>query len=303
MSDIYPTDDPILSDAQRRELMLELSVNGSVILPHTISDTLLNQCLEALDRIAHEERQGDNNTAVKLTNIIDRDPIFRRLMLWTPALQLSYDAFGPSFHLCQSNLVSRPPNDNPSNNFIDATPWHSDGPRPRMLPHVGQSMGMIYLKFGFFFSDVTGPQDGPLKIIRGSHLSAEVAEQSRDVIETQYGDQLEAFHIPAGTVIAFHQAQWHAADAPYGDIERKNAYISYTPTWVKPMDRDLHHQDDIVNGTSDIERLLLGAYREPFQFWVPKQSKPEQWALNAYARQDGSVCSLFYPERGISPQP
>ena len=155
-------------------------------------------------------------------------------MLWTPALQLAYDAFGPSFHLCQSNLVSRPPNDNPSNNFVDATPWHSDGPRPRMLPHVNQAMGLIYLKFGFFFSDVTSPKDGPLKIIRGSHRLAEIPHDACKDVKQVHADQLEAFHIPAGTVIAFHQAQWHAADAPSGEIERKNAYISYCPTWVKP---------------------------------------------------------------------
>ena len=42
----------------------------------------------------------------------------------------------------------------------------------------------------------------------------------------------------AGTIVAFHQAQWHAAPPNYSDIERKNVYISFCPTWMKPLDRE-----------------------------------------------------------------
>ena len=34
------------------------------------------------------------------------------------------------------------------------------------------------------------------------------------------------------------QAQWHAALPNASDIERLNAYISYCPTWMKPLDRE-----------------------------------------------------------------
>ena len=68
------------------------------------------------------------------------------------------------------------------------------------------------------------------------------------------------------------------------------------------MERDLPQPGDLDHISSDIERCLLSDYREPFQFWVPTREAPEQWALEAYARQDGSVCSLFYPERNKPPQ-
>lgn len=55
---------------------------------------------------------------------------------------------------------------------------------------------------------------------------------------------LRTLNVEAGTIVAFHQAQWHAAPPNYSDIERKNVYISYCPIWMKPLDRDypnIHH--------------------------------------------------------------
>ena len=37
-----------------------------------------------------------------------------------------------------------------------------------------------------------------------------------------------------GTVVVFHQAQWHAAPPNLSDAVRHNVYISYCPTWMRP---------------------------------------------------------------------
>ena len=49
--------------------------------------------------------------------------------------------------------------------------------------------------------------------------------------------------IPHGAV---EQAQWHAALPNASDVERLNAYISYCPTWMKPLDREYPTMDSLV---------------------------------------------------------
>jgi hypothetical protein len=82
-------------------------------------------------------------------NCVDEDPVFRGLMMFEPALQLTYDIFGPTFQLCQSNFISRPKELAPVADFLSASPWHADGPRPALFPKANGAMGLHYLKFGY----------------------------------------------------------------------------------------------------------------------------------------------------------
>src|SRR4051812_19314186 len=110
-----------LSDAERSRLMADLDRDGYCILPDPLPEVLVRRCIAAIDRIATEQRRGRQapaDAAVKVMNAVDLDPAFRQLLLHEPALQLAYDAFGPMFHLCQSNLVSRPDDGTTAADFL-----------------------------------------------------------------------------------------------------------------------------------------------------------------------------------------
>ena len=277
-----------LTDAQRSSLMADLARDGFVVLPGLLPQPLIDRAVDAIDRVAAGERAKDAaRVSVKVHNIVDIDSAFRELMMYEPALQLAYDSFGPMFHLCQSNLVSRP-RDPVHNNFLGSAPWHADGPRPAMFPKVGDAVGMHYLKFGFFLTDLTHGNGGSLQVVRGSHLRPELdGKMGRFYIE-EYADDMVQVDCPAGSVIAFHQAQWHAAPPNYSDVERKNCYISYCPTWMKPIEREYPTNEQLDAFTPTLtpeQRWMLGEPRPAMRWWLPTK---EDSARMARFMRDGA---------------
>ncbi len=279
----YPTQ-PVsrLTDAQRDELMATLDRDGFVVLPGLLPDPLRQGALKAIDRLAAEKRaENPAKRSVKLANIVDADPAFRALMMYEPALQLAYDCFGPMFQLCQSNLVSRP-RDEVINDFVGSSPWHADGPRPGLFPKIRGVMGLHYLKFGYFFTDLTHGNGGSLQVVRGSHLRPEL-DNKRDTFRIEdYTEDLVQIDCPAGTVIAFNQAQWHAAPPNTSEIERKNCYVSYCPTWMRPLDREFPTEAALA-GASPEERWLLGEPRPSHRWWLPSDEDARR--MSRYARE------------------
>jgi ectoine hydroxylase-related dioxygenase (phytanoyl-CoA dioxygenase family) len=272
----YPTR-PLnrLTDTQREELMTALNRDGFVVLPGLLPDALRREALESIDRLAAEARAADPaRRSVKIANIVDVAPCFRALAMYEPALQLAYDCFGPMFHLCQSNLVSRP-RDEVVNDFIGSSPWHADGPRPGIFPKINGVMGLHYLKFGYFLTDLTHGNGGSLQVIRGSHLIPELKWGVDEFRLEDYASDFVQIDCPPGTVVAFSQAQWHAAPPNLSDIVRKNCYVSYCPTWMRPLDRTFPPAGSLPNATPEERWLLnedipfLAEGRNASRWWLP----------------------------------
>ena len=265
-----------LTDAQRGQAMTGLERDGFVVLPGLLPEPLRLGALAAIDRLARHARAVDpaKRRSVKLANIVDRDPVFRALLTHEPAVQLAYDCFGPMFHLCQSNLVSRP-RDAITGDSVGSSPWHADGPRPRCFPQINGVAGLHYLKFGYFLTDLTHGTGSSLQVVRGSHLRPELDGKGAAFRVEDHAADLVQIDCPAGTVVAFNQALWHAAPPNRSDIERKNCYVSYCPTWMRPLDRELPAGGSL-GGASDEERWLLGeslpgfvAGRIASRWWLP----------------------------------
>ncbi len=279
---IYPTETLArLTDAQRTQMMTALDEDGFVVLPGLLPETLRENALAAIDRQAQQARAADPaKRSVKVMNIVDVDPAFRALMMYEPALQLAYDSFGPMFHLCQSNMVSRP-RDAVTNNFIGSSPWHADGPRPAMFPEGNGAVGLHYLKFGYFLTDLTHGNGGSLQVVRGSHRRLELDKKGPAFRIEDHDSDLVQIDCPAGTVVAFHQAQWHAAPPNTSDVERKNCYVAYCPTWMRPLDRDFPSEGALA-GASPEERWLLGEPRPAIRWWLPSDEDVKR--MSRFAR-------------------
>lgn len=274
-----------LSETDRDDLTERLEADGFAVLPGRLPEALSERVLAAIDRIAAEERAtagGQEARSVKRHNCVALDRAFRELMMWEPALQMAHDQLGPSFHLNQSNFISRVAEPAEAGNFAASIGWHADGPRPGQFPRIDGRMGLHYLKFGFFLTDLTHGSGGSLEVVRGSHRRPELDGRGRDFEIGDYRRDHVRFDCPAGTVVAFSQALWHAAPPNRSDRERKNVYISYCPTWMKPLDYDLPRAGELADDLTSEERWLLGEYRPPLRFWLP--SGEDKQRLAAYAR-------------------
>lgn len=267
-----------LTNAERDALNAQLERDGYVILPQKLPDDLMSALLEAIDRLSAQIRAAQpSTTSIKQQNCVDLDPAFLRLVMYEPALQLTYDAFGPMFHLNQSNFVSRVKEAEDLSNFVTSSPWHADGPRPNLFPAVNGGMGLHYLKFGYFLTDLTHGTGGSLQVVRGSHTHLELDGKGKHFKIEDYADDFVQIDCEAGTVVAFHQAQWHAAPPNLSDIERKNVYVSYCPTWMRPVDREFPSEEQLVGLTPE-ERWILGEPRPAQRWWIPNKDDLQRMA-------------------------
>ena len=272
-----------LTNIERDELNTQLEHDGFALLPRKLPAELMHAALSAIDHLTAEKRRENVVVrSVKMHNCVELDPAFRALVMYEPALQLAYDAFGPMFHLNQSNFISRvkeADQEEAKKNFAASIGWHADGPRPRNFPRVNDAMGLHYLKFGYFLTDLTHGTGGSLEVVRGSHKRDELdGKKGNDFDIQNYQHDLVRFDVEAGSVVAFHQALWHAAYPNQSDIERKNVYISYCPTWMRPVDRDFPTEADLEGLTLE-ERWLLGEPRPTaLRWWLPSADDTQRMA-------------------------
>ncbi len=256
-----------LTDDERDRLGTELERDGFTVLPGLLPEPQRLAAIAAIDRIAAAERarRGDAGP-VKVHDCVRRDRALAELILHEPALQLVHDAFGPMFHLAQSNCISRPASG--SDDFVGASPWHADGPRPG-FPRVGDRVGLHYLKFGIFLTDLTSCDGGALQVVRGSHRRPELDGQGPAFRIADHARDLVSFDVAPGTIVVFHQALWHAAPPNRSPRERKNVYLSYCPTWMRPIDREFPTADELADLPAEM-RWLLGEPRPAMRWWLPQ---------------------------------
>ena len=262
-----------LTDAERDECLAHIDEDSYVVLPRKLPQDMLDRANAHIDAycasISEEKRADEKFSGYTETNIVELDPVFREYLMYLPALQLSYDVFGPMFHLGQDKWTRkyrRPEGRDPI-----AVNWHSDGPLG--FPEVDGRCPLHTLRFGYFLSDATHDDCGTLEVIRGSHrkrvLHAQESIHNRPYSGTRQ-DDFTTDHVTvrgeAGTIIAFHNGIWHSARSNESDIPRTIVYFQYCPTLMHPLHREVPYQGDMTN-FSEEERWLLGEPRPPTS-WV-----------------------------------
>ena len=237
------------------------------------------------------------------TSLVELDPVFREMLTFTPAMQLSYDCFGPMFHLGQDKWTRKYQATDAS-----ADIWHSDGPHG--FPEIDGHVPFHTLRFGYFMSDTThAGQNGTLECMAGSHRSqlskhAQVntvfsgagreaqwpislnppngpPEQDQGKDPSVYSDNHVVHKAPAGTIVAFQNGMWHRALPNLTDKPRTVVYFQYCPCMMHPLHRkhpNTPHHNLIPRGTS--ERLLLVRTGDsPYPGDLSPYSPVERWLL------------------------
>jgi ectoine hydroxylase-related dioxygenase (phytanoyl-CoA dioxygenase family) len=260
-----------LSIDQRESLLAEIDATGYAILPNKMPEALRLEAIAAILEIVRERRrERPELTSLKVPNCVDDGLAFRKLLMYPAALQLAHDLLGPMFHLIQSNFFYRERNPRDTQDWFAGTPWHADAPRPNLFPQINGVAGLHYLKFSFFLTDLTAGNGGSLQIVKGSHKRPELDNRGDEFRIEDYQSDVVQFDCEPGTVVAFHQGLWHAADVNRSEQPRINAYYSYGPTWLRPLDREFPAMQAIAALTAE-ERWLLGEPRPALNWWWPSE--------------------------------
>jgi len=273
-----------LTVAERDQLMQDLDRDGYIVLPFKLPAWMIEEVNREIDRIVDEQRKFDpHKTAFNGMNIVERAPIFRRLMMYKPALQLGYDCFGPQFVLSQDQFWVQFCNPE----LPSAVGWHSDG--PANFPQIDGRCALHSLRFGYALSDNTAEDCGAIDVIRGSHKKR-VLHARRNLHwemecgndEADFSQDLVQVRGEVGTIYAFHNALWHRALPNMTDQARKIAYFQYTPSWMRPHHRSDPSLRDLQFYTPE-ERWLLGEPRD-LATWI-HQTDHERNRLARFSRE------------------
>jgi hypothetical protein len=262
-----------LTDQQRDECLARIDQDSYVVLPVKLPQHMIDGANAYIDGFCAklDEKNGERRSenGYHQTNIIELDAIFRQFLMYLPALQMSYDVFGPMFHLGQDKWTRKYRVDEGRDPV--AIGWHSDGPLG--FPEVNGYAPLHTLRFGYFTSDATHDDSGTVEVIRGSHHKRTLhAQESIHFLpfSGQRQEDFETDHVTvkgeAGTIIAFHNGIWHRAQKNLSNIPRTIVYFQYCPCMIHPLHRDVPYPGDLSPYTAE-ERWLLGEPREPNR-WV-----------------------------------
>ena len=274
-----------LADAQRDEILACIEADSFAVMPFSLPKDMIDRAIAYMDMFCDKGRAEDPEQRFFIeTNIVESDPVFREFLMYKPALQLSYDVFGPMFHLGQDTWRVKYQNPERSRGSIG---WHSDGPVG--FPEVDGRCPMHTLRFGYFLSDALHEDSGTLEVIRGSHLKPVL--QARTSLryvrwnknrEVDFSRNHVTVRAKAGTVVCFHNGIWHQAQPNASEHPRRICYFQYCPTLMHPLHRDVPYPGDMSHFT-DEERWLLGEPRPPTGWVVGKE---HDWRRMGRFRRD-----------------
>jgi hypothetical protein len=276
--------EPFLTDAQRDKLLQDLDRDGFFVLGK-MPDWMLNESLRVIDGFVEKRRMFEPDASyINYMNVVELDPIFRRMMMYKPMLQMAYDAFGPLFILQQDQFAVKW--HDPKDPDATSVNWHVDA--PENFPAVNGVVGLHTLRFGFLLSDATPKDSGYVEFIRGSHKKYSLAARRTLHWQPYAGNHPADFEtdrvemrVEAGTIVAFNTVTWHRALANRTANPRKIVYIQFCPTWMRPLNRVPPTTADLQRYTAE-ERWLLGEERPPADYVWPR---PETVArMSRFAR-------------------
>ncbi|WP_454618117.1 phytanoyl-CoA dioxygenase family protein [Bradyrhizobium cenepequi] len=196
---------------------------GFTVIENAASSELVNGLINALLRIEKEHNLGPATTSfegfktVRINNLLTYDDIFWEVPLHENVLPIVESVFDKECLLSSfCSLVLGPGQ--------EAQPMHEDTqliPLPR--PHIPITLNAIWA-----LSDFTN-NNGATRIIPGSHKLDHAPEYGR------HYDSVMAT-MPAGSVMLFDSALWHAGGANESDGRRFAFSCAYCWGWMRQQE-------------------------------------------------------------------
>lgn len=209
----------MLTDIEKQQL----DEQGYLVLPDLMGPELLAEVRQRVDELFAQEGAAagaefkQEPGARRLANLVDKGPVFERVILTPRVLEAMAHVLGSRFKLSSLNVRS-------ANPFTDcAQPLHADsGAIPDDLGYwVSNSVWML--------DDFT-PDNGATRMLPGSHRWRRLPPPG--CYDPLPGEQLVIGK--AGTVVIMNAHMWHGASANRTATPRRAMHVYYT-RWDKPQ--------------------------------------------------------------------
>jgi hypothetical protein len=244
-------------------LWREFQERGIVSIENAYGEAEIAAWLAAVDRLRHAD-SGAGNGFFTLRNYVEKDPAFASVIDHPGHLGLVYDLYGEMLKLQLSELFVRPPG--------NARPerWHIDG--PRTLPYaVFAPEAPLQVRMGIWLSDVSGPDQGNLVFLPGSHRRQYFDAYNTD--ESVPGE--EQLIVRKGAMTLMNCALWHRTAPNNSGPQRINLYAGYCPSWIPTGDRTTSDRTWLASLNRE-QRIIMRSYDDAYHHAKPP---PEDFPL------------------------
>jgi ectoine hydroxylase-related dioxygenase (phytanoyl-CoA dioxygenase family) len=225
--------------------------DGWVVLDGVIAPAVVADLTQAIARL-HAELAvpyGDNrflgHRTRRVFNLLARDPVFRRVPVHPPVLDVVERVLDPECLLASLTAISMEPGQ-------DAQPLHADdGSIPLPKPHVALGCSAIWA-----LTDFT-EANGATRVVPGSHRFDRSPRRGDDPVAVPAT-------MPAGSVLLYHTSLWHGGGANRSDATRAGIVCHYAAGWIRQEECQLLAvpRDQVAEFPPRLRRLVgYGTYR------------------------------------------
>ena len=212
------------------ELVQEIEEQGYTIIPDAITSDQVADAIVAMDEVFEWERpiaerfgeQTDNQKVVR--NVLGKHPFFETFFNNLPVVTLCRRLLGDDMVLHDTTARSILPS--AGREDLHGFQVHVDRETFTVNPFKDAAHIPIAINVLWAFVDFTA-ENGATMLWPGTHRSLEVPDPSGD-----YPDYLQA-EMPAGSVVMWDAATWHATGLNKSVGARHSAVAFYQRGWVK----------------------------------------------------------------------
>lgn len=263
--------------------------DGVIVLEQKLTPDEIALYTDAIDRSIAAGPEYNPAKTHRLTNIVEHDPEFARLIAHERHVGYAYDFYGEQLRMGQSDLFVRPPGSYVNN-------WHIDG--PRVVPyHVFSANLPLKLRFGYWLTDMPDDNMGNFVYLPGSHLEWGDDGAARTEALASHNKSVpgeKTLTCEAGTITAAFGHVWHRVNENASSVTRKTIFLSYGPSWVNgyhPVDHDW------VADLTREERIIMRPYEDDWESYSRPPSEDLPLFLDRSSGTDADPGTNFEAER------
>ncbi len=240
--------------------------DGFLIIPDALEPAMVQSLLHAADRLYERGKAEDglNDRGFwQQRNCLPLDDLFLELLDLPTTVPLATQLLGHNIQLITSHLVVRPPCPAGTGTSEKVSGWHRDG--GTAPSDLGGKLPRLFIKIGYWLTDLTEQGRGAIRLIPGSHNLTEPPPGIED------GDPENAIELQVepGTALLFENRTYHAVGPNLSALDRKSFFFGYGYRWIRPMDY-LSMPAEILARCDPIRRQLLGGCTGPMRFQLPE---------------------------------
>ena len=204
-----------LSDSEKRQL----DEQGYLPLPGVMKPAQVRAIRERVKQLIVEEGEdagsefGQEKGAVRLANLVDKDPLFEICFTHPRVLAAMNHVFKGDFKLSSLNGRASVPGDGLQAFHVD---WHSG-----VDPKDFQVCNSIWLLVDF------SRENGATRVVPGSHRSGQNPKEILDNPWAKHPDEI-LLTGEAGTVVVFNSHLWHAGTSNNTETPRYALHSYFT---------------------------------------------------------------------------